>query len=165
MDHDSRGDQTDVGAPPHFHDAVKKTGVPTLVQVRHVGAVEADVLRARILMGDPRQRRCGRGVGGRVDDEVGQCPHDRNVLDRVVGRTHDVVRVARPHADAGDGKVHAAHVQLDLLVAPERHEGRNGIGVDLLAFQRHAGGHADQLLLRDADGVELARQGLGELVE
>ena len=130
----------------------------------HVAAQQAHVHRAG-MGGDGGHDLLDLVRVARVDDgHVRQAAEDREVLGRLVARP---VAGGEPRQGADD-----LHVEVlfgdrhaDEVVGPPRREHRVGGGPGLEALARHAGGGADQKLLRHAHLVEAVGMGLREDVQ
>ena len=105
------------------------------------------------------------GVAGADDRHVGQRAHDRDVLERVMGRTVRTVAVAAAHPHHRDVGLVVADVVPDLLVAAQRRERHDRVDEGLLALEREAGRDPRHRGLGDADVHEASRIAGGEVVE
>ena len=157
VDLDAARDDRDVGALAKHAGAAQDHLKAGLVDLRDLGAAHAHVHRA---LDCCRQTDGGAGaliVGGHQDAHVGQCVHERDVLE------HLVAAAVGAHGKAGVGGAHldvelaVAHGVANLVVAAAGAEDGEGAREGDAAGERKARGDADHVGLGDTDIDQASR--------
>jgi hypothetical protein len=86
-----------------------------------------------------------RRIADRDDRHVRQRAHDRDIVDREMGRAEWRINEAAAIADQPDRQIVQAKVDCNLLVAAAGDEGRDGVDVGNEPFHRQTGRHADHV--------------------
>src|SRR5262249_2619441 len=92
--------------------------------------------------------------------------HQRSVvLQRVMRRAHDAVRIPAAVADEDDGKIMQANVIANLLERASVEERRDAICPRSHSAARQTGGYGDHILLGDARVDKPCRQGVAQRLQ
>ena len=111
---------------------------------------EADIDRPRPVERDVHEPDHLIGVADRDHRHIGQRPHDRDVLDRQMSRPERRIDKSAAVRNQPHRQIMQAEIDGDLLEASPSEECCDRIGVGNESVERHAGGHADDVLLHDA---------------